>query len=327
MIVWAGNVPICSKVKSQSSVECSPRGPFWLLFGSASRPELHATDLEGSRITNDYRCLHRPCWTQVFPPCDLLVREFTIANIEHYIALENKDHDKFNGVCNVEIVLLDLWVDLHIQEASRSKKKRTKARDAVNRGITVNQPLGYQEISTQVGHQLSTFAFGHIERAHCTIDCWDAETWAVLDAPAMQIVLPMVVKHYKIITEKEAVECNSLGRPCRILASLMRTVESLNKATLVKNRLREVTSGSRWSRSARSPPITMIITKPGYITEKHWKSWLVCCRRLQDLTWIALQAQVNSGKHSVGHVLLVCHHMREFYHWKCPKQDYWHGCR
>ena len=114
------------------------------------------------------------------------------------------------------------------------------------------------------------------ERAHCTIDCWDAETWAVLDAPVMQIVLPMVAKHYKIIMEKEAVEWNSLGQPFKQDIGIIKTVESLNKATLVKIRLptSEVTSGSR-SHSARSPPITMI--KPGYITEEHWKSWLVCC--------------------------------------------------
>jgi len=138
------------------------------------------------------------------------------------------------------------------------------------------------------------------ERAYCATDRWDVETWAVLNASAMQIVLPMIVKHYRIIMEKEAVEWNrkSLGQPFRQdIGIIYETVESLNKATLVKIRATlptsEVTSGSRWSHSA---PITMIITKPGYITEKYWKSWLACCWRLQDLTWIALQAQFNSGK-------------------------------
>ena len=111
--------------KSRSSIECKPRNPSW-----ASVTTTTSCDWSMKfSYRNYHHCLHWSCWTQDFStrlrssPC-------SEAHNEHYVTLENKDH-----VCNVEIILLDL----HIHEASSSKKKRMKVRDAIDRGITMNQ--------------------------------------------------------------------------------------------------------------------------------------------------------------------------------------------
>ncbi|KXN89030.1 Putative glycine--tRNA ligase [Leucoagaricus sp. SymC.cos] len=198
---------------------------------------------------------------EISPRAGLLrVREFTMAEIEHYVDPEDKNHEKFNEVRDVEIVLLDR----HVQEAGGSETKMMKVGDAVDNGVIANQTLGYfvariYQFLIKIGINPERLRFRqHManEMAHYATDCWDAEIhnstgWTecvgCADRAAYDLSVhtaktghPLVVRQAlkePIVTEREAVEWNkkNLGKTFRQDAGVIqKTVESMNEAELVK---------------------------------------------------------------------------------------------
>ena len=183
-----------------------------------------------------------------------------MAEIEHYVDPEDKDHAKFNEVHNVEIILLDR----HTQEAGSSETTRMKVGDAVGRGIIANQTLGYfvariHQFLLKIGINSCRLRFRqHManEMAHYATDCWDAEIhnstgWTecvgCADRAAYDLSVhtaktghPLIVRQAlkePIVTEKEVVNWNrkNLGKTFKQDAgNIQKTVESLNEAALVK---------------------------------------------------------------------------------------------
>ncbi|KAI9064732.1 glycyl-tRNA synthetase [Trametes sanguinea] len=117
---------------------------------------------------------------EISPRAGLLrVREFTMAEIEHYVDPEDKRHERFSEVRDVELDLLDR----HTQVAGSTKVTRMKIGDAVDKGIVANETLGYflariHQFLLKIGIDPVRLRFRqHManEMAHYATDCWDAE--------------------------------------------------------------------------------------------------------------------------------------------------------
>jgi glycyl-tRNA synthetase len=117
---------------------------------------------------------------EISPRSGLLrVREFTMAEIEHYVDPENKSHKKFANVKDMKLPLL----------SKESQKARTGVisdltlGEAVERKIIDNQTLAYflarsYLFLTTIGISTDGVRFRqHTEKemAHYASDCWDAE--------------------------------------------------------------------------------------------------------------------------------------------------------
>eukprot|EP01012_Entosiphon_sulcatum_P048676 TRINITY_DN67189_c0_g1_i1.p1 TRINITY_DN67189_c0_g1~~TRINITY_DN67189_c0_g1_i1.p1 ORF type:complete len:639 (-),score=131.11 TRINITY_DN67189_c0_g1_i1:18-1934(-) len=106
----------------------------------------------------------------------LRVREFTLAEIEHFLNPQNKDHPKFATVADLE---LPLWPKEHQEEPGPVILMTIG--EAVEKKIIDNQTLGY--FIGRVFLFLKKCGARHIrfrqhrtkEKAHYAQDCWDAE--------------------------------------------------------------------------------------------------------------------------------------------------------
>ena len=117
---------------------------------------------------------------EIAPRAGLLrVREFTQAEIEHFVHPEKKEHARFNEVADVELNLFSRDAQL----AAVKKPFLMTAREAVAKGIVANETLAYFVARTHVflekiGIDLKRLRFRqHLqhEMAHYAEDCWDAE--------------------------------------------------------------------------------------------------------------------------------------------------------
>ncbi|EPT04869.1 hypothetical protein FOMPIDRAFT_1112855 [Fomitopsis schrenkii] len=169
---------------------------------------------------------------EISPRSGLLrVREFTMAEIEHYVDPEDKSHAGFDEVREVELDLLDR----HTQESGSTKVTRTTVGAAVDKGIIANETLGYfvariYLFLTKIGINPRRLRFRqHManEMAHYATDCWDAEIensygWTecvgCADRAAYDLTVhsektghPLTVKQQlaePIVTEREVAEPN-----------------------------------------------------------------------------------------------------------------------
>ena len=109
----------------------------------------------------------------------LRVREFTQAEIEHFVHPDHKEHPRFGEVKDVELSLFS-------REAQLATVKRPfpmSAGDAVAKGVIANETLGYFIARThmfllKIGIDPTRLRFRqHLqhEMAHYAEDCWDAE--------------------------------------------------------------------------------------------------------------------------------------------------------
>jgi glycyl-tRNA synthetase len=116
---------------------------------------------------------------EISPRAGLLrVREFTLAEIEHFVIPEEKDHPKFDSV-------KDMVLRLFPRSAQNGDLKMINMTigEAVSKGIVNNQTLGYflarcQIFLHRVGIKPEKLRFRqHLENemAHYACDCWDAE--------------------------------------------------------------------------------------------------------------------------------------------------------
>lgn len=198
---------------------------------------------------------------EISPRAGLLrVREFTMAEIEHYVDPEDKKHQRFEEIRDARLVLLDR----HVQESGSSKVTEMSVGEAVDNGIIANETLGYflvriHQFLIKIGINPQRLRFRqHMgnEMAHYATDCWDAEIhnatgWTecvgCADRAAYDLTVhskrtghPLVVRQAlkePITSEKEVPEWNRkvLGKTFKQFASvLQKTVESLDQDQLLK---------------------------------------------------------------------------------------------
>ncbi|KAI0104234.1 glycyl-tRNA synthetase 1 [Nemania sp. FL0031] len=117
---------------------------------------------------------------EISPRSGLLrVREFLMAEIEHYVDPEKKEHERFVEVAQIELPLLDKTTQLAGQTAPRN----VSIEDAVKSRTVDNETLGYflgriMLFLLKIGVDPSKIRFRqHLdnEMAHYACDCWDAE--------------------------------------------------------------------------------------------------------------------------------------------------------
>ncbi|XP_073006745.1 glycine--tRNA ligase, mitochondrial 1-like [Typha latifolia] len=108
----------------------------------------------------------------------LRVREFTLAEIEHFVDPEDKSHPKFGDVTNLEFLMFP-----REEQLSAKSAKKINLGEAVAKGTINNETLGYfigrvYLFLTQLGIDKDRLRFRqHLpnEMAHYAADCWDAE--------------------------------------------------------------------------------------------------------------------------------------------------------
>ncbi|XP_057331330.1 glycine--tRNA ligase [Microplitis mediator] len=106
------------------------------------------------------------------------VREFTMAEIEHFCDPNDKSHPKFDAIKDTSLLLYSACNQMD----GKSAETRTIG-DAVSSGLVANETLGYfiariQEFLVKVGVDPKKLRFRqHMnnEMAHYACDCWDAE--------------------------------------------------------------------------------------------------------------------------------------------------------
>ncbi|VAH32008.1 unnamed protein product [Triticum turgidum subsp. durum] len=108
----------------------------------------------------------------------LRVREFTLAEIEHFVDPEDKSHPKFCDVSDLEFLMFPREDQLTGRSATR-----LRLGEAVSEGTVKNETLGFfigrvYLFLTQLGIDKDRLRFRqHLpnEMAHYAADCWDAE--------------------------------------------------------------------------------------------------------------------------------------------------------
>ncbi|XP_034056351.1 glycine--tRNA ligase-like [Gymnodraco acuticeps] len=126
-----------------------------------------------AQIGNSFR-------NEISPRSGLIrVREFTMAEIEHFVDPNEKIHPKFSNVADLDLTLYSSKAQTSGQSA-----KIMRLGDAVEQGVINNTVLGYfigriYLYLTKVGISKDKLRFRqHMdnEMAHYACDCWDAET-------------------------------------------------------------------------------------------------------------------------------------------------------
>lgn len=199
---------------------------------------------------------------EISPRAGLLrVREFTMAEIEHYVDPEDKRHERFD---EVREVVLDL-LDRDVQTSGSTQTRKISVGDAVASGTIANETLGYfvariHQFLVKIGINPSRLRFRqHMsnEMAHYAADCWDAEIqnsygWTecvgCADRAAYDLTVhsnktghPLVVRQAlkePIVTERLVVEFNKkvLGKTFGKDAGLIQKI----LAELDESRLHEI---------------------------------------------------------------------------------------
>lgn len=117
---------------------------------------------------------------EISPRAGLLrVREFLMAEIEHFVDPENKKHDRFHEVAHVELTFLPK----DVQQAGSTTPVKLSIGEAVKTGMVDNETLGYfiariYQFLIKIGVDENRLRFRqHManEMAHYAADCWDAE--------------------------------------------------------------------------------------------------------------------------------------------------------
>lgn len=117
---------------------------------------------------------------EIAPRAGLLrVREFLMAEIEHFIDPEDKTHAKFHEVEDVKLTFLPK----EVQESGSTQVIEKTIGEAVKTGLVDNETLGYFIARiflflTKIGVDSNRLRFRqHMsnEMAHYAADCWDAE--------------------------------------------------------------------------------------------------------------------------------------------------------
>lgn len=117
---------------------------------------------------------------EISPRAGLLrVREFVMAEIEHFVDPEDKNHPRFSEIKDLKVLFLPKGV----QESGSNKLQELTVGEAVASGMVDNETLGYfiariYHFLTKIGVDKNRLRFRqHLsnEMAHYASDCWDAE--------------------------------------------------------------------------------------------------------------------------------------------------------
>lgn len=108
----------------------------------------------------------------------LRVREFTLAEIEHFVDPEDKSHPKYSEVADLEFLMFP-----REEQTSGQSARTIQLGEAVSTGIVNNETLAYfigrvYLFLTRLGIDKDRLRFRqHLanEMAHYAADCWDAE--------------------------------------------------------------------------------------------------------------------------------------------------------
>lgn len=186
-------------LKSDSGNELTPVVRFNLMFGADIGPTgqlrgfLRPETAQG-QFTNFKRLLEcnyermpfasaqigKSFRNEISPRSGLLrVREFTMAEIEHYVHPERKDHPRFHEVADLRLPFLPSSVQME----GGSQARLMSVREAVEGKVVDNQTLGYflGRIALylwKIGVKAERLRFRqHLpnEMSHYASDCWDAE--------------------------------------------------------------------------------------------------------------------------------------------------------
>jgi len=120
---------------------------------------------------------------EISPRAGLLrVREFQMAEIEHFVDPNNKSHPKFSQIAKIKLQLLG-----QADQTGEDKSRIMTVGEAVNSGLINNESLGYfmarvQLFLLQCGIVEEKLRFRqHLatEMAHYATDCWDAEIFLI----------------------------------------------------------------------------------------------------------------------------------------------------
>ena len=133
----------------------------------------HKLPFAAAQIGNSYR-------NEINPRAGLLrVREFTQAEIEHFVHPDDKRHPKFKYVGELDPFLYSR----DLQLGTEKKSQRMLLRRAVDEGVIANETLAYfigrtYEFCLKIGLNPDRVRFRqHLqhEMAHYAEDCWDCE--------------------------------------------------------------------------------------------------------------------------------------------------------
>ncbi|KAK6463323.1 cyl-tRNA synthase [Scheffersomyces coipomensis] len=117
---------------------------------------------------------------EIAPRAGLLrVREFLMAEIEHFVDPDDKSHAKFDQVKHIELSFLPK----EVQESGSTELIKKSIGEAVATGLVDNETLGYfiariYLFLIKIGVDVNRLRFRqHMsnEMAHYASDCWDAE--------------------------------------------------------------------------------------------------------------------------------------------------------
>ncbi|KAF9261131.1 glycyl-tRNA synthetase [Marasmius fiardii PR-910] len=218
-------------------------------------------DFNNGRIPFASAQIGRSFRNEISPRAGLLrVREFTMAEIEHFVDPKDKSHTKFSEVRDTVFTLLDR----HVQASGSTKVTEMSVGEAVEKGVIANETLGYFMVRIytfllKIGINRQRLRFRqHManEMAHYATDCWDAEIenstgWTecvgCADRAAYDLTVhskktghPLVVREPldpPIVTEKEVPVFNKklLGGTFKRDAPVLQThVEGLDEQDLLK---------------------------------------------------------------------------------------------
>ena len=138
-------------------------------------------ELTGGRLPFASACIGYSFRNELSPRSGLLrVREFLMAEIEHYVDPEGgKKHPKFEDVRDVKLPLLAR----DVQQSGGSTPTEMTVGDAVEKKVIDNETLGYflvriMQFMQEIGIDMTKLRFRqHMENemAHYAADCWDCE--------------------------------------------------------------------------------------------------------------------------------------------------------
>ncbi|GAA5970134.1 hypothetical protein JCM11641_000281 [Rhodosporidiobolus odoratus] len=137
-------------------------------------------DFNNGRVPFASAQIGRSFRNEISPRAGLLrVREFTMAEIEHFVDPLDKDHERFESVEDTKLRFLPK----DVQSAGKTDISEMSIGEAVSSGMVDNQTLGFFLARiflflTKIGINPQRLRFRqHMsnEMAHYAADCWDAE--------------------------------------------------------------------------------------------------------------------------------------------------------
>ncbi|QRW27565.1 glycyl-tRNA synthetase [Rhizoctonia solani] len=182
---------------------------------------------------------------EISPRAGLLrVREFTMAEIEHFVDPENKRHARFDEIKDIKPKLLPK----DVQMQGRTDLLEMTIGEAVEKKIIDNETLGYfvgriHLFLLQIGIDPERLRFRqHMpnEMAHYAADCWDAEiqsSYGWIDKRTGQALVASQALAEPIVTERAVADYNkkTFGKTFgRDMPAILEVLNSYNDEELMK---------------------------------------------------------------------------------------------